>query len=265
MKKSVILILLLSIIFTFSSSAEGLRKVNNSAFKRGEVLKYRIFYDSWLTTYLTAGFGTLSVLPDVRKFHNRDTYHLEVLGKSVGIFNWFFKVNDRYESYIDEDALIPWFFMRRTRQGGYTRDDDINFDQFNHLAISSRMKREIPPNIQDVISSFYMMRNLDYNNATINQEFRVEFMLDDSLYISRIIYCGKETVRTKAGKFKCLKFKPKVVRGEMFDEEYPMTLWVSDDKNHIPVLLRSEVIIGSVKVELIEFKGLANPRNAKIE
>jgi hypothetical protein len=265
MKKSIIFILLFSIVFTFASSAEGLQKVRNSAFKRGEVLKYRIFYDSWLTSYLTAGIGTLSVLQDNKKFHNRDTYHLEVLGKSVGIFNWFFKVDDRYESYIDEDALIPWFFMRRTKQGSYTRDDNINFNQFDHLAKSNTIKRKVPSNIQDVVSSFYMMRNLDYNNAKIDQEFRVEFMLDDSLYISRIIYLGKDVVKTKAGKFNCMKFKPKVVRGEMFDEEYPMTLWISDDKNHIPVLLRSEVIIGSVKVELIECTGLANPQDSKIE
>ena len=265
MKKSVIFILLFSIVFTFSTSAGELRKVENSAFKRGEVLKYRIFYDSWLTTYLTAGISTLSVLHDNKKFHNRDTYHLEVLGKSVGIFNWFFKVDDRYESYIDKEALIPWLFIRRTKQGSYTRDDDINFDQYKNFAESRTMKRKVPTNIQDVVSSFYMMRNFDYNNAKIDQEFRVEFMLDDSLYISRIIYQGKETVKTKVGTFKCMKFKPKVVRGEMFDEEYPMTLWISDDKNHIPVLLRSEVIIGSVKVELIECTGLANPQDSKIE
>ena len=265
MKKRVIFILLFSIVFTFSSSAGELQKVKNSAFKRGEVLKYRIFYDSWLTTYLTAGIGTLSVLPDTKKFHNRDTYHLEAIGKSVGLFSLFFKVDDRYESYVDEEALIPWFFMRRTRQGGYIRNDDINFYQYDHWAESCTMKRKVPPNIHDIISSFYMMRNLDYNNAKIDQEFRVEFMLDDSLYISRIIYRGKDIVDTKAGKFKCLKFKPKVVRGEVFDEEYPMTLWVSDDKNHIPVLLRSEVIIGSVKVELIECTGLANPQDSKIE
>lgn len=265
MQRRLIFILLFSIVFAFSSSAEGLRKVKNSAFKRGEVLTYRIFYDSWLTSYLTAGIGTLSVLDDNKKIHGRDTYHMEVLGKSVGLFNWFFKVDDRYESYIDEDALIPWFFMRRTKQGSYTRNDDIVFNQFQNKAKSSRMKRDVPSNIQDVISSFYMMRNLDYENAKINQEFRVEFMLDDSLYISRIIYIGKEVVDTKAGEYKCLKFKPKVVRGEVFDEEYPMTLWISDDKNHIPVLLRSEVIIGSVKVELIECTGLANPQKSKIE
>lgn len=265
MKKSVIYILLFSIFFTFSSSAGELQKVKNSAFKRGEVLKYRIFYDSWLTTFLTAGIGTLSVLPDTKKFHNRDTYHMEILGKSVGLFSLFFYVDDRYESYVDEEALIPWFFMRRTRQGGYIRNDDINFYQYDHWAESRTMKRKVPPNIQDIVSSFYFMRNFDYNNAKIDQEFRVEFMLDDSLYISRIIYHGKETINTKAGKFKCLKFKPKVVRGEMFDEEYPMTLWVSDDKNHIPVLLRSEVIIGSIKIELIDCTGLANPPNSMIE
>jgi hypothetical protein len=37
-----------------------------------------------------------------------------------------------------------------------------------------------------------------------------------------------------------------------------MDLWISDDRNHIPILARSEVIVGSVKMELVKFTGLRN-------
>jgi hypothetical protein len=85
------------------------------------------------------------------------------------------------------------------------------------------------------------------------------------VYISVIQYLGKEVVKTKAGKFRCLKFKPMVATGKVFSNPYPMTLWVTDDKNRLPILVESAVSVGSVKAELISFSGLANPTEAKLD
>jgi hypothetical protein len=109
------------------------------------------------------------------------------------------------------------------------------------------------------------MRTLDYSDALPGDEFFIDFILDDSVYNSKIIFLGREIVETKLGKFRCLKFKPMVAQGEVFDEPYPMTLWVTDDKNRIPVLGSSAVIIGSIKLELVEVEGLRHPMDAKID
>ena len=76
---------------------------------------------------------------------------------------------------------------------------------------------------------------------------------------------GKEIAETKLGKFRCLKFKPMVAQGEIFQEPYPMTLWVTDDRNKAPVLAKSMVIVGSVKIELVKIEGLKYPMEAKLD
>jgi len=67
------------------------------------------------------------------------------------------------------------------------------------------------------------------------------------------------------GSFRCLRFAPMMASGEVFNESYPMTLWVTDDKNHLPILGKSAVIIGNLKMEIIEYENLANPLDALIE
>jgi len=123
-------ILILSLLFvTAFSEAQNFRTINNHAFKRGEKLEYRVYYHSLVTGKVTAGEGTLEVKAENRKFNNRNTMHIVGIGKSKGAFNWFYKVNDRFETYIDEEAMFPWMFVNRTREGGYTKDDDVTFDQ----------------------------------------------------------------------------------------------------------------------------------------
>ena len=119
--------------------------------------------------------------------------------------------------------------------------------------------------MQDIVSAFYYMRTIDFTNAEPNQEYMLDFFLDDSAYVSKIVYLGKEIVETKFGKFRCLKFKPMVAQGEIFHEPYPMVLWVTDDRNKAPILVKSAVIVGSVKIELIKIEGLKYPMDARLD
>ena len=257
---------ILSVLLYFSLhlSGQDLRKVENRAFKTGEMLKYRVFYDSWVTSWLTAGYGTMVVSESQQKFHQRDVVQIQVTGKSTGLFNLFYKVDDRFESYVDTGAMIPWLFVRRTHEGKYTYEDDVTFEQYDHIAKSRRKEKPVPENVQDIISAFYFMRTMDFDSAKKNNEYYLNFFLDDSVYTSRIIFLGKEIVETDMGKFRCLKFKPQVASGGIFQEPYPMVLWVTDDRNKIPILAKSAVFIGSVSMELIEYRGLMYPIEAVI-
>jgi len=236
-----------------------LREVKNVAFQSGEHLKYRVYYDSWLTSWLTAGYGTMTVDDTRKKFNGRDVYHIEVTGRSTKFFNLFMKVNDKFESYIDKETLLPWQFIRRTREGSYVKNDDVHFDYDSMTVTSRQMSRPIPEGLQDMVSAFYYMRTIDFDTAEAGQEYHSHFYLDDSIYHSRIIFLGRENVETELGVFPCLKFKPQVAIGEVFTEQYPMVLWITDDRNKIPVLGKSGVYVGSVSIELIEYSGLANP------
>jgi hypothetical protein len=244
---------------------DSVRYVDEIPFQRGESGKYRVYYDSWMTSGISAGVGIISIKDDVTQFNGRNTLHLEVIGKSVGLFSWFFKVDDHFESYIDEETLLPYHFIRRTHEGSYVYEDDVDFDHEKLIAKSRRAEKEIPPDVKDIVSAFYYMRTIDFTGIEPGHEYLLNFFLDDSAYVSKIIYLGKEIVETKLGKFRCLKFKPMVAQGEIFQEPYPMTLWVTDDRNKAPILGKSAVIVGSVKIELIKIEGLKYPMEAKLD
>ena len=93
----------------------------------------------------------------------------------------------------------------------------------------------------------------------------VYFFLDDSVYNSAILFDGRENIEIELGTFRCLKFRPGMATGEVFADKYPMEMWVTDDKNHLPILIKSAVIVGNVKAELMEYSGLANPLTSLIQ
>jgi hypothetical protein len=208
---------------------------------------------------MTAGYGTTEVSPELVEINGRKAYHIIVEGKSANIFNVFFKVRDKFETFMDEEALMPHKFIRYTREGGYKKDDTVFFDHQAEKATSMRKVKYITPYVQDIVSAFYYVRNLDFDTAEVGDKYYVDFFLDDSLYHSEIVFQGRETVKTYFGKISCMKFKPRVATGEVFADPYPMEMWVTDDRNKIPVLMKSAVFIGSVKIELVEYRGLRWP------
>ncbi|TVQ12442.1 MAG: DUF3108 domain-containing protein [Bacteroidetes bacterium] len=187
------------------------------------------------------------------------------LGRTKGAFNFFFRVVNRYESYIDEEAILPLLFIRRINEGGYRKSQDVMFNHYENLAISNTATVSVVENVQDLISSFYYLRTYDYTDAKIGDVYDVSFFLDDTVYVSRVMFDGREEITTRVGTFKTLRFKPQVLTGEIFSQPYPMTLWISDDKNKIPILAQSGIIVGSVKMELTGYKGLRNPLTSKIK
>lgn len=255
--RSFFLILLTSHLSHLSVSAQDLQPVTNNAFIPGEKFSFSVYYDSDLTGKVTAGVATLEVSFQKKKIEGRDVYHAVGTGRSKGAFNLFYKVDDRFESFIDAEYMVPWYFIRRTREGSYKKDDEVKFNQFTGSASSRTVNKIVPVGTQDFISAFFFARTTDISGLQPGDFFPMSFFLDDSLYVSRVYFEGREVVITEAGIFRCLKFKPMVATGNTFSQPYPMSVWVTDDQYRIPVLARSAVIIGSVKMELTGYKGLA--------
>ena len=253
---------LLVTLFLFSylsALPQSYRTVKNTAFVRGEKLTFRVAFNSALTGSITGGKASVEVKDDNKILNNRSTYHVVGEGKTTGFIELFYKVHDRFESYFDEDAIIARQFIRRTRENNYKKDDLVVFRQDDLLAVSLTKIMKVPANMQDVISAFYFARTLDISNLEPGGIVHVPFFLDDSVYNSRVIFKGRETVKTKLGKFKCIAFRPMVATGYAFDDPYPITIWLTDDANRIPVLIESEQSVGRARVELISYSGLANP------
>ena len=235
--------------------------VINKAFKAGEYLKYRVYYSSSLGN-LTAGEAILTVnewgksIPGIIK----DQYRITGIGNSKGMFNWFYKVRDKFETFVDTSTLLPYVFIRKTNEGGYLQNDVVDFNRERLEVITNHKDTtKIPADVHDFVSALYYMRTLSIDDFDADSMYYINFFLDDSVYRSAVKFAGKSKVSTKLGTITCLKIAPMMASGEVFAEKYPMFVWISDDENHVPILAESKVVVGSVKMELIEYSGLVEP------
>lgn len=234
---------------------KDLPTVENNAFKAGEILTYKLHYG-----LMDAGIAVLEVKPDMIDVAGRKVFHIVGNGYSKGTFDWFFKVRDRYETFIDKDALLPWMFVRRVNEGGVIINQDYSFNHYtNKVDVGGGEKVDIPAGTQDMISAFYSARNLDLSNAKEGDVFLINSIVDKEIWPMKIRYVGKETIETDLGKFKCVKFRPIVQKGRIFKREDDLNVWITDDKNHIPLRAQAKLLIGSVKLDVISVKNLANP------
>jgi hypothetical protein len=232
----------------------------NEAFKEGEVLSYRLHYG-----IIDAGVAIIEVMPQIQDFGGHKVYHIVGNGYSKGTFNWFFKVKDRYETYIDKDALVPWYFMRRCDEGGYIINQDYLFNHYTKkVDIGGGQQFDVPNGIQDMLSSFYYARNIDFKDAKEGSIYEIPSFVDKQNWTLKIKYVGKETINTDVGKFRCLKFRPIIQTGRIFKKEEDLNVWITDDKNHIPIRAQAKILVGSIKMDLTSYKNLANA-TSKVE
>lgn len=241
------------------------RKVDNKAFKPGERIKLRFYYDAFLTGKVTAGFGIAEVKESKKLFSGRSVYHIDTEGFSKGLFHLFYKVNDEFDSFVDTEFLAPHHFIRQTREGGYQKFDEYHFNQADEYVVTATDSMNIPRYTQDFVSAVYYARTFNDDTLKPGDLFYVDFFIDDSVYHSAVFFEGRDTVEINLGTFKCLRLKPMMAVGDVFTETYPMSLWVTDDDNHLPVLARSAIYVGNVKMELMEYEGLANELSSLIQ
>jgi hypothetical protein len=237
-----------------ASPTVALPAMPNTAFKEGEVLTYRLHYG-----IMDAGVAILEVKPNIMEVSGRKVYHVVGNGFSKGTFDWFFKVRDRYETFIDKDAMVPWMFVRRIDEGGFKASQDYVFNHYTKkVDVGGGEKYDVPSGIQDMLSAFYAARNLDFTSAKEGDVFTVNSFVDKELWPLKVRYVGKETVETEIGKFRCLKFRPIVQKGRIFKSEEDLCVWITDDKNHVPVAAQAKILVGSIKLDITGATGLAN-------
>ena len=260
MKKYLYLLGLIGVFFGMTSSSfVNYPTITNSAFKQGEKLRYRITYG-----FMDAGEAVLEVKSTSKKGNSRSLHHIVGTGKTLGGFSAFYKVDDTYESYIDKKSIMPWLFIRDVNEGGYEINQKYTFKQ-NALKVHNGKKDfKTPMGIQDMISSFYKARTLNFKGMKVGKTFTFKCFMDDEIFDLKIKYVGDEQIKIRKGKFKCHKFVPVVQKGRYFENEDDVQFWITADKNKIPVLVKAKIPVGSVKMHLVEWNGLKNELSSKL-
>jgi len=263
MRYFILIFLLVGLLHSYPAKAQNeFCGVTNGSFQPGEQITLKVFY-RLSGVYVGAGEATFNCR--LEKLNGRDVYHLIGEGKTYRAYDWFFKVRDRYESYVDTATLKPLKFIRNVSEGGYKIYNNVTFNHAQHTATSTNGTFKVPDCVQDVISAVYYARNIDFNKYKPNDKIHFDMFLDDEVYNIYIRYMGREEVNTKFGKFRAIRFKPLLIKGTMFQGGEQMDVWVSDDANKVPLRIQSAISVGSIVVDMIGYKNLRHAFSSLIK
>ncbi len=244
-------------LFTLSilAIANGQKLTN---IQSGETLRYRIHYG-----LLNAGTATLTATKTT--YRGQPHLYVKGYGRTTGAVRAFFKVEDHYESYINYNNGLPSFYVRNVQEGGYTQHLETAFNHGNNtLLLTDREKNTTKQlksvrGMQDMLSAFYFLRTLDDSELRVGTVRKLNVWIDDEMFPFQLRVVGTERVKTRFGYVNCLKIIPQVISGRVFKDKEGVTLYVSNDRNHVPVSIRAELVVGSLTASLDSFSNVKYP------
>jgi hypothetical protein len=255
--KKIAIFLIVPLLFSFDSQRED-------AFQTGEWFKFRVHYG-----LINAGYATLEVQEGV--INNKKVYHVIGKGYSTGMSRLFFKVDDLYESYFDKVTGNPYKYVRKINEGGYTKNQEGFFNQASDRILvkdyenKTEITFSIPNNTQDIVSTFYYLRNYPtINKLKVGESVAIDMFFDEETTKFKLKFIGREDIDTKFGVIPTMIFRPLVQSGRVFKEQEALTVWISDDDNKIPIRIQASLTVGSIKADLDGFKGLKNSFTIKV-
>lgn len=235
--------------------------IPNTAFQSGEVVSFSVFYHA-AGIYVDAGKASFSV--SLETLNNKPVYHIVGDGRTNPAYDIFYRVRDRYESWVDTATLLPFRFARDVSEGSTRKQEQVSFNRKNNTAVTRDSLFRTPLCVQDILSAIFYARNIDFSLLQPNDKITFPLFLDNELFEMYIRYLGRETITTQYGRFRAIKFKPLLLEGTIFSGGENMTVWVTDDANHIPVRIESPIIVGSIKVDMMSYSGIRHPLKALI-
>jgi hypothetical protein len=260
----------LFVVFSLQTSAQC--NVTNFCFEPGEVVTYQAYYN-WHFIWLNAGIVHFSV--EDRTFGQQEAWFLSAYGRTYNGYDKLMQVRDTFETFVDKHDFKPLYFNRVTKEGSTESHHQYHFN-YENKSIRTQIKKgeqkefsdttiALKACTNDLLTMVYKARNLDFSKYKPNDKIPISMIVDGKIYDLYIRYLGKEDISNRDGrKFRCLKFSPLLVPGTIFESGEDMTVWVTDDKNRIPIIVEAKVLIGSVKAIFVDAKGLRNPMTAEV-
>lgn len=242
--------------------------VNNDVFQTGEQFSMKVYYN-W--SALWVGAGEIHFKVKEQELDGKPVYHMDIVGQTYDSYEWFYKVDDRYESYMDKNSLKSVKFARNIQENKFTLNDEYNFDRdrdkvyVNDFKKSTKDTFQVDDCVHDIVSAIYFSRCIDFDQYQPGDKIPFSVFVDGQTYEVFMHYEGKQQIKTKTGRYNTFVVKTQLVANDYFDEDDNMTIYVSDDKNRLPVRLESPLTVGSMKAELKAYRGLLHPFTAKVD
>lgn len=226
----------------------------------GEQMEYKVHYG-----FLNAADAVMKVKPQYEKTQGKECYHIVVKGRTIGMFDLLMRVRDEFGSYIDKDLLAPRKFYRKIEEGRYRKHEIVDFDVENRKATvlnyNDKKKEWKEPEefdtyqeAQDLVSGYYYLRTLDFDKYVKGDTIDIKVFFDDENAIFQMLYLGKESVKTKIGRYNALVISPIMPKNSIFDGKDAIRVWLSDDENKIPLKVKAQMFIGAIEIDIKKYK-----------
>lgn len=235
--------------------------VVNDAFQAGEMLR---FTGSYYMSSLWADLAEVKIDVTELTADGKSLYSIKATASSYSNFDNFFKIRDLYQTWVDKKEIKPYIFKRHVDEGGYVFNmkyiikRNLLQAKYEHerKGVIKNSVIQIKENTQDLVSVMYYIRTLDYEKMTLKQTIPVSVLIDDKIDNIILTYKGKETVKTEAlGSKVCYKLGISINNKALVNKE-TNNMWLTADKNKIPVQFKAEIPVGSVQLRLVEAKGI---------
>ena len=239
-----------------SDVRKSYRSVKNTSFIPGEIITYKVHYG-----FVNAAEGEMIISDKIYAVNGRNCYKIDVFGKSIGMFDLFLRIRDNWGTYLDTASIIPQKAYRKIEEGKYRKHEVVKFDHFNENVVVQDYDHkkenwkpvenfEIPQYAQDMVGGYYYLRTLDFDNMKEGDIIKLKAFFDDEVYDFNIRYVGREDVKTKIGKIRSIVLSPIMPENSLFDGENSIRVWISDDKNKVPLKVKAEMFVGAVEVDI---------------
>jgi hypothetical protein len=237
-------------IFFLVSVLDNSAQLYENHYIPGEKLKFVLYYG-----IINGGYVNVEILET--QYEGKNVYFAKMIATTSGLADVIYKVRDEYQAYFDSSTSLPYKAVRDISEGKYKRYDLDYFDHKNLKVVNSKNKEFIvPPDIRDMVSTFYYIRNADFDNMKSGDIIKINTFFDNEIFPFDMRYRGIVKIKTKKDEFQCYKIVPFVEPGRIFEKEDDMTIYLSADQNRVPVRVEFNLKVGSVKSDLIEYSGL---------
>ncbi len=258
------------------TSCIPVRTVNEDslAFRHGERMDFILHY-RWGA--INTDVGTATVNLDSLTYNGQGAFHCSAYGQTTGMFDFFFKVREDFDSWFTRDGLVPLKFTRDTHEGGYVAKNTYHYDRnaaepviaaevYTSKMGTKFLELPLTPCTFDLPALFYFARNMDFDTITPGRKYPMTFAIDDEVFNVYFILYGPETIKVKGlGTVKTIKFAAKLLEGEVFKGEEDMYIWVTDDENRMPVYFEAPLLVGKATGRLSGYDGLKYPFESLVE
>lgn len=265
--KNLVTYLLLVLLSVTAASAQ--QSGVQPAFRNGEMLTLKVSYRAKLIPNTEVATVVMSVADTT--INNRPHYCIYANARTMPSWRWFYNLDDTYRSYIDTTTFRPVLATSQIRENGYRAWSRFEYDWDKGVSINTKQRKQDPPTEHripiegesyDGVSLFYDLRTIDPATLVEGEEHTLALLLNDTVRYINYRYLGRERKKVRnVGTFRTLKFSCQLATstGESFEDGSEFFIWISDDRNKIPVFFESPIRVGSVRAYISKFEGLRFP------